>query len=67
MRVVAWHTSLWINIFEVKFDHHLCTLRLTNDNELLVAISKAGKVSTLVLEENRDSVRLNFPRSIYDN
>jgi len=37
-------------------------LRLTNDNEMLVAISDEGELSTLVLEENLESVRLNFPR-----
>lgn len=62
MRVVAWHTNLWNNIFEVTFQHPLYTLRLTNDNEMLVAISDEGELSTLVLEENLESVRLNFPR-----
>lgn len=42
MRVVAWHTDLWNNLFEVKFNHPLYTLMLTNDNEILVAISKEG-------------------------
>ena len=53
----------------MKFDHPLYTLRLTNDNEILVAISQSsiGKISTLKLEENLDSVRLNFPRDIYEN
>lgn len=64
-RVVAWHTKLWNSIFEVKFAHPLYTLRLTNDNEMLVAISKQGQLSTLVLEENPDAIRLNFPKHIY--
>jgi len=50
-------------------DHPIYTLNLTPDNEILIAIadSENGKMSTLRLEENLDSVRLNIPRKIYEN
>lgn len=43
------------------------TLRITNDNEMLVAISKEGEISTLELEENLYAVRINFPKEVYGN
>ena len=42
---------------------------MTPDNEFLVAIAepKDGRMSSMRLEENLDSIRLNIPRKIYEN
>ena len=66
-RVIAWHTSRYIKLFEIACTHPLYTLKLTHDNEFLVALDKKGSISTLQLEENLDSVRLNLPREVYEN
>jgi WD40 repeat protein len=68
-RLVAWHTSNFEKMFEIEFEHPLYTIRLTNDNEVLVALAHAdeGMISSLILEENLESVRLNFPRQTYEN
>lgn len=68
-RIIAWHTKLYNALFEVTLDHSIYTLRLTPDNEILVAIDHAtnGQMSTLQLEENLESIRLNLPREVYEN
>ena len=66
-RVIAWHTSGYFKLFEVAFTHPLYTLKLTHDNEMLVALAKTGSMSSIELEENLDSIRLNLPSDVYDN
>lgn len=38
-RVIAWHTSNWVALFELNLEHPIYTLRLTTDNEILIAIA----------------------------
>ena len=76
-RVIAWHTSQYFKLFEVTCEHPLYTIRITTDNEMLIASSKmsndeevlqgsvnVGQMSTLQLEENLESVRLNLPKEV---
>ena len=50
-------------------EHPVYTLNITPDNEFLIAMAepKDGRMSSMRLEENPDSVRLNIPRKIYEN
>jgi hypothetical protein len=46
-KIIAWHTSSYFKLFEVVCEHPLYTLKITHDNEILVALDKIGKMSTL--------------------
>ena len=65
-KIIAWHTKRYDALFEINLEHPVATLRLTKDNEILLAIGdyKVKKMSTLLLEENLGSARLNIPREV---
>jgi hypothetical protein len=41
-RLIAWHTSSYFKLFEITCEHPLYTIRITTDNEMLVALAKEG-------------------------
>lgn len=67
--MIAWDTKNWVQLFELELEHPVYTLNITPDNEFLIASAdkKDGQLSTLRLEENLDSIRLNIPRKTYEN